>query len=61
MALRFDYGLLPPRIRRDCDTMLLVAGPHLIALRGSVVPQPADGVLVAEFVVTAGQSFTFDV
>src|SRR6185312_11699410 len=46
LGLRFDYGHVQPRIRRDGDAIVAVVGPDLLVLRGPVAPQPnEDGVL----------------
>ena len=60
LALRFDYGLVRPRIRRHDDVLLAVAGADLLAVRGSVALEcSGDGCLGAEFTVDAGQTLSF--
>ena len=36
MALRFDFGLLPPRIRCHDDVLVAIAGPDLVAVRAPI-------------------------
>ena len=60
MALQFDFGLLPPRIRCHDDVLVAIAGPDLVAVRAPIaLEQSDDGVLVAEFDVAAGQELAF--
>lgn len=60
LALRFDYGLLRPRVRRQDDVLLAIAGSDLLAVRAPVALNSSeDGCLAAEFEVNAGQTLTF--
>ena len=60
LALRFDYGLVRPRVRRQDDVLLAIAGPDMLAMRASVALECSDdGCLGAEFAVDAGQTLTF--
>ena len=60
LAFRFDYGLVRPRVSRQDDVMVAVAGPNLLAMRTSVaLDHTDDGCLSAEFAVDAGQTLTF--
>ena len=60
LALRFDFGLLPPRLRCHHDALLAIAGPNLVAVRAPVaLEQNGDGVLAAEFDVAAGRELSF--
>ena len=60
LALRFDYGLVRPRVRRQDDVLLAIAGPDLLAMRAPVALECSDdGCLGAEFTVDAGQKMTF--
>jgi hypothetical protein len=42
LALRFDYGMLPPRITRQDGALIAIVGPDLTTLHGSVALQPTD-------------------
>ncbi|HUB47338.1 MAG TPA: glycoside hydrolase family 15 protein [Acetobacteraceae bacterium] len=60
LALRFDFGLLPPRMRRHDDALVAIAGPDLVAVRAPIALEPDnDGVMTAAFDVAAGQELTF--
>ena len=60
LALRFDFGLVTPRFRRNGDALVAIAGPDLVALRGPMPLQPnPDGVVETEFEVVAGQELAF--
>ncbi len=60
LSLRFDYGLVQPRIHRDADALIAVVGPDLIVLRGPTAINPTeDGMLAGEVEVTEGQVVTF--
>jgi GH15 family glucan-1,4-alpha-glucosidase len=60
LSLRFDYGLVQPRIRWHADALVAVVGPDLMVLRGPVAVQPTkDGVLAGEVDVAEGQTLTF--
>jgi GH15 family glucan-1,4-alpha-glucosidase len=59
-ALRFDYGLMPPRMVRDKDALLAMVGADMVALRGSLpLEQRERGNAVAAFDVAAGQKLAF--
>ena len=60
LAPRFDYGLVRPRVRRQDEVLLAIAGPDLLAVRAPVALDCSDdGCLGAEFTVDAGQTQTF--
>ena len=60
LTLRFDFGLLPPRLRRHKDALVAIAGPDLVALRAPVPLEPdGNGAIAAEFDVAAGQEMAF--
>jgi GH15 family glucan-1,4-alpha-glucosidase len=59
LRIRFDYGRILPWVRRVGDTMLAVAGPDALCLRGDVTHTGRDMTSVAEFTVTAGQRLSF--
>jgi GH15 family glucan-1,4-alpha-glucosidase len=60
LALRFDFGLLTPRLRRHDDALVATAGPDLIALRAPIpLKQCAGNTIEAEFDVAAGQDVAF--
>jgi GH15 family glucan-1,4-alpha-glucosidase len=60
LALRFDYGLVAPRLRRSTDALLAVAGSDMLALRCPVpVTATNDGLVTAEFDVAAGDELSF--
>ena len=60
LALRFDFGLLQPRMRRHDDALVAIAGPDLVAVRAPIALEPDDdGAMTAEFEVAAGQELAF--
>ncbi len=59
LTLRFDYGLIAPRIRRQDGAMTAVVGPDLVVLRAPVPLEEKDASIVATFDVAAGQSVAF--
>lgn len=60
LLLRFDYGLVPPRFRREGDALVAVIGPDLIVLRATLPLEPdSNGVAAAECEVSAGEEMTF--
>jgi GH15 family glucan-1,4-alpha-glucosidase len=59
LALRFDYGSIPPWLRVTPRTVCGVTGPDLVVLRSPMDLTCRDDRIVAEFVVGAGDSLTF--
>ena len=60
LALRFDFGLLPPRMHRHDDALVAIAGPDLVAVRAPIELEANDeGVMTAEFDVAAGRELAF--
>ena len=59
LALRFDYGSIPPWLRADKQVVCGVVGPDLVVLRAPVDVECENDRLVAEFAVEAGQTVTF--
>jgi GH15 family glucan-1,4-alpha-glucosidase len=60
LVMRFDYGLVRPRMRRYDDGLLVIAGSDMLAVRTPVVLESnEDDCLGAEFTVVAGQTLTF--
>jgi GH15 family glucan-1,4-alpha-glucosidase len=60
IALRFDFGLVSPRLNQQGDALLAVVGPDLVTLRAPALLQPSGaGTMAAEVDVTAGQTVTF--
>ena len=59
-AMRFDYGLVVPRLEQTGDGLIAIAGPDMVALRGPLPLAPTgDQVFAAEFDVAPGQSCAF--
>jgi GH15 family glucan-1,4-alpha-glucosidase len=59
LLLRFDYGLVRPRVRRQDDALLAIAGSDLLALRAPVVMECSDDdCLASEFTVEEGQTMS---
>ncbi len=59
-AMRFDYGLVVPRVEQTGDALIAIAGPDMVALRGPLRLAPTgDQVFAAEFDVAPGQSCAF--
>lgn len=60
LSLGFDYGHVQPRLRRDGNALVAIAGPDLVAFRSDVpIEAKEDGVLTAAFDVGAGQTVQF--
>jgi GH15 family glucan-1,4-alpha-glucosidase len=59
VALRFDYGSVPPRIRQEKDGFHLIAGPDLVVVRAPEGLGQKDNCLEGEFTVAAGQHLEF--
>ena len=59
LALRFDYGSIPPWLRPERRTVRGVVGPDLVVLRSPVDVECSDDRIVAEFTIEAGQTVTF--
>jgi GH15 family glucan-1,4-alpha-glucosidase len=63
--VRFDYGKVRPWVshsvghRLDSDVITAVAGPDMLVLRGSRLPQAHDGHHEDEFEVAAGETHTW--
>jgi GH15 family glucan-1,4-alpha-glucosidase len=64
-VVRFDYGRVRPWVTRgighrlDSDVIRAVAGPDMVILRGTRLPQADEGRHVDEFEVVAGETHTF--
>ena len=64
-VVRFDYGKVRPWVSRgvghrlDSDVITAIAGPDMLVLRGTRLPEPEDGHHVDEFDVAAGETYTF--
>ncbi|HET8995164.1 MAG TPA: glycoside hydrolase family 15 protein, partial [Acetobacteraceae bacterium] len=60
LSLRFDWGLMPPRIVRQDGALLAIVGPDLVALRAPVhLEQSEPGSMTAEFELPAGAEVNF--
>ncbi len=59
LAIRFDYGRLIPWVSRVDDSLIAVAGPHLLALRTPVPHRGEDFTTVAEVTVAEGEVLPF--
>ena len=59
LALRFDYGSIPPWLRAEERVVRGVVGPDLVVLRAPVAVACEDDHIVAEFTVEAGQTLIF--
>lgn len=60
LSLRFDWGLMPPRISRENATLLAVIGPDQVALRAPIhLEQSELGTMTAEFDLPAGAEMSF--
>jgi len=63
-VVRFSYGKVRPWVNRNKDDhghewISAIAGPDMLVLRGTRLPQPEDGHHVDEFDVVAGDELTF--
>jgi hypothetical protein len=60
VRLRFDYGLLPPRMHLNQDSLVMVSGADLISLRAPIpLAATREGHASAEFTVHDGQVLDF--
>jgi GH15 family glucan-1,4-alpha-glucosidase len=59
LALRFDYGSIPPWLRVGRRVVCGVVGPDLVVLRAPVDLDCKDGRIVTKFAVEAGQTLAF--
>ncbi|WP_100497910.1 glycoside hydrolase family 15 protein [Geodermatophilus chilensis] len=59
LALRFDYGHVPPWTRTVDGELAGVAGPDAVWLRSDVPVEQRDGLVRGEFEVSAGESVAF--
>ena len=60
LVLRFDYGITVPWVSRGPRGVLTaIAGPHLLALAGTVPMRGKDLRSVADFTIAAGQTHSF--
>jgi GH15 family glucan-1,4-alpha-glucosidase len=59
LALRFDYGSVPPWLRSGPRMVCGVAGPDLVVFRSPVDVSCRDERVVAEFTVSEGSSLAF--
>jgi GH15 family glucan-1,4-alpha-glucosidase len=59
LALRFDYGHVPPWTRTVDGELAGVAGPDAVWLRSDVPVEHDDGVVRADVEVAAGESVSF--
>ncbi len=59
LALRFDYGNIPPWLRVEPRVARGVVGPDLVVFRSPIDIACIAERIVAEFTITAGESVTF--
>ncbi|HWD58459.1 MAG TPA: glycoside hydrolase family 15 protein [Stellaceae bacterium] len=59
LALRFDYGSIPPWLRAEPRVVRGVVGPDLVVLRAPVDVACEDDHIVAEFAAQPGDTLTF--
>ena len=59
LALRFDYGSIPPWLRVEPRTVRGIIGPDLVVLRSPIDITRAAERIVAGFTIGAGDSITF--
>ncbi len=61
LRLRFGFGSASPWVTTETDghSLVAIAGPDLVTLRGPVELQMCDSAVVAAFTVRAGESITF--
>ncbi|HTQ33000.1 MAG TPA: glycoside hydrolase family 15 protein, partial [Stellaceae bacterium] len=59
LALRFDYGSIPPWLRAEPRVVRGVVGPDLVVLRTPVDVKCEDNRILAEFMVEAGDTLSF--
>ena len=60
LRLRFDYGLMPPRLSSTDDALVLVSGPDLVSLRATVsLATGPESDASAQFTVHEGEVLDF--
>jgi GH15 family glucan-1,4-alpha-glucosidase len=59
LALRFDYGSIPPWLRAEPRTVRGVVGPDLVVFRSPIEVACENERIVCEFMIGAGESITF--
>ena len=59
LALRFDYGSIPPRLRAQPRLVRGVVGPDLVVLRSPIDVACENERIRADFTIGAGESITF--
>ncbi len=59
-VVRFDYGSIVPWVRQEAGGLLAVAGPDALLLRSAVQTHAEGFKTLADFTVTAADSFSFD-
>ena len=59
LALRFDYGSIPPWLRAEKRVVRGVVGPDLVVLRSPIDLECGDAHSRAEFVVRPGETLNF--
>src|SRR5581483_9230847 len=60
LTIRFDYGLSVPWISPMGEGLLhAIAGPHLIIVNGGTKLTYSDGIVTADFAISAGQAVPF--
>ena len=59
LALRFDYGSVPPWLRAEPRTVRAVVGPDLVVFRSPIDVDCENEHIVCEFTIGAGESITF--
>jgi GH15 family glucan-1,4-alpha-glucosidase len=59
LALRFDYGSIPPRLLAERRAVRGVVGPDLVVFRSPIDVVCENDCIVCEFTIGAGESITF--
>jgi GH15 family glucan-1,4-alpha-glucosidase len=59
LALRFDYGSVPPWLRAEPRAVRAVVGPDLVVFRSPIDVDCENEHIVCEFTIGAGESITF--
>jgi len=60
LTIRFDYGLSVPWISPMGEGLLhAIAGPHLMTINGGTPLTHSDGIVKADFTISAGQTVPF--
>jgi GH15 family glucan-1,4-alpha-glucosidase len=59
LALRFDYGSIPPRLLAERRAVRGVVGPDLVVFRSPIDLVCENDCIVCEFTIGAGESITF--